>query len=102
MADATPQTPEPAATQPIDVAKILSDLHTDFADVVDVATGDGTSAPEPAVVRGLILSVVSIAGYALGKSFNVEWVDEAMSVYAVLAPVGLAFWVRRHVTPAPK
>ncbi len=58
--------------------------------------------PEPVVVRALLLGLVGLAGALLGREFDVAWIDSAVTVYAIAAPVALGFWARRHVTPLPK
>lgn len=58
--------------------------------------------PEPALVRGLIVSVVAFIAALTGKAVGLEWVDPFLEIYAVGAPVALAWWIRRHVTPVKK
>lgn len=58
--------------------------------------------PEPVMVRGLLLAVVGLVGALAGKEFDVTWIDSAVTVYAIAAPIALGFWARRHVTPLPK
>jgi hypothetical protein len=65
-------------------------------------TGIETKVPEPAVLRGLIATAVGIVGLVLGKTFDLEWIDQAVAAYALAAPLALSFWVRMHVTPVKK
>ena len=58
--------------------------------------------PEPVLVRAVLLALVGLAGAVAGKEFDVSWVDSAVTLYAVAAPLALGFWARRHVTPLPK
>lgn len=56
--------------------------------------------PEPALVRGLIVSAVSFVGAIVGRQFGADWIDPLMDIYLVVGPIGLAWWIRRHVSPA--
>ncbi|MGW6624197.1 hypothetical protein ACWF99_23470 [Nocardia sp. NPDC055002] len=55
--------------------------------------------PEPVVVRGAILAVVALVGAITGKALDISWLDEALAVYAVTAPVVLSLWARLYVSP---
>ncbi len=57
--------------------------------------------PEPALVRGAIIAAVGLVGAVVGHQLDVSWVDPAMEVYAVSAPVVLGWWIRRNVSPTP-
>lgn len=67
--------------------------------------GDGdiegieTKVPEPAVVRGVIATVVPLVGLIVGKTLDLAWVDPALAVYAVVVPLALGLLIRRKVTP---
>lgn len=58
--------------------------------------------PEPAVIRGVLVSVIGLIGYVVGKQIDVQIVDQLMDVYVVAAPLVLAWWIRRNVTPVKK
>lgn len=58
--------------------------------------------PEPAVVRALLVALVGLVGTVVGKQLDVSWIDQAITVYAIAAPVALGWWIRRNVTPAGK
>ena len=70
--------------------------------------GDGdiegieTKVPEPAVIRGIGAAILPIVGWAVGKSLDVSWIDQAVAAYAVLAPIVLGFLIRSKVTPVKK
>lgn len=97
---AAPADPTQVPTQPLDVKKILSETEAVVADAVQVVAA-GKSG-EPALIRGLVVTVVGLLGAVLGKTFDVSWVDQAVELYGTVAPIGLALWIRLHVTPAPK
>jgi hypothetical protein len=105
MADtAAPQPADPTqpATQPLDVKKFISEAEAVANDAVQAVVGADGKTPEPAVVRGLIVAAAGLVGAIVGKTFDLSWVDQAVELYAAVAPVGLAFWIRLHVTPVPK
>lgn len=58
--------------------------------------------PEPLVLRALLVAVLGLIGAVIGKTLDVSWVDQAIAVYAIGAPMVLALWGRRHVTPVSK
>ncbi|QXN73868.1 membrane protein [Mycobacterium phage Eaglepride] len=58
--------------------------------------------PEPALIRGGIMAVVGLAAYIVGAQIDTAWVDPVVDIYAVAAPIGLAWWIRRNVTPVGK
>lgn len=55
--------------------------------------------PKPALVRAILITGASLVGALFGKTFNVEWVDAALDLYMILAPVVLGFWIRHKVKP---
>ncbi len=58
--------------------------------------------PEPALVRGAVAAVIGLIGYILGKQIDGVVVDQIMDIYAVAAPLALAWWIRSRVTPVKK
>lgn len=72
------------------------------------ADGDGdvegpeASVPEPLVLRGVLLTAVGLVAGVTGTALDIAWVEAAVGLYAVLAPLGLAVWARRYVSPARK
>lgn len=58
--------------------------------------------PEPALVRAVIVSGIGLASAVVGKAFGADWVDPFIEFYALVAPIGLGFWIRHHVTPVKK
>ena len=94
--------PDDSPTIPIETPpwSRLPDLHLGWD-----LDGDGdiegieTKVPEPAVVRGVIATVVPLAGLIVGKTLDLAWVDPALAVYAVVVPLALGLLIRRKVTP---
>lgn len=58
--------------------------------------------PEPALVRGVILAGVGLVSAVVGKQLGLDWVEPFISLYVVVAPIGLAWWIRRSVSPKKK
>lgn len=58
--------------------------------------------PEPALVRGALIAVLSLVGVVLGRELDTAWVEDVIAIYTVIAPIVLAWWIRRHVTPVIK
>lgn len=92
---------------PADDSPTVPIVHPDFHLGWDV-DGDGdiegieTKVPEPAVIRGIGAAILPIVGWAVGKSLDVSWIDQAVAAYAVLAPIVLGFLIRSKVTPVKK
>ncbi|AHJ88688.1 minor tail protein [Mycobacterium phage RhynO] len=100
---------EPAAPAPVEAKPDLppfltreevEELAEDILDLTDEEVDEARSkTPEPALVRGGIMAVVGLAAYILGTQIDTAWVDPVVDIYAVAAPVALAWWIRRNVTP---
>jgi len=58
--------------------------------------------PEPAIIRGVIVSIAGLIAILTGKSFDLSWIDPALVVYSTLVPVLLSLWIRAKVSPIPK
>ncbi|WP_280350330.1 hypothetical protein [Nocardia abscessus] len=56
--------------------------------------------PEPALIRGAVVAVLSLVGVVLGHQIELPWLDEALNAYAVVVPLALSLWIRQHVSPA--
>lgn len=57
---------------------------------------------EPALIRGGILAVAGLVSSIVGHQLDLDWVEPFISLYVFVAPIGLAWWIRRHVTPNKK
>ncbi|AFQ97338.1 minor tail protein [Mycobacterium phage Rebeuca] len=76
------------------------ELAEDLLGLTDEEVEDAkTKTPEPALIRGGIMAVVGLIAYILGTQIDTAWVDPVVDIYAVAAPVALAWWIRRNVTP---
>lgn len=70
--------------------------------------GDGeineieAKVPEPALLRGVIVAGAGLVAAVVGKSFDLAWIDETIGAYIVAAPLVLAWWIRRNVSPTGK
>ncbi|AFF28411.1 minor tail protein [Mycobacterium phage Tiger] len=97
-----------ADTVPLDAEEIKQAVAPWSRQIGWDANGDGEideieeKVPEPLVLRSLIVAIVGLAGAVLGKELDVSWIDQAIAAYAVGAPMVLAFWARRHVSPVKK
>jgi hypothetical protein len=56
--------------------------------------------PEPALIRGAVVAVLSLVGVVLGHQIELPWLDEALNAYAVVVPLALSLWIRQYVSPA--
>jgi len=71
-------------------------------EVTEIPAEPTPKVPEPALVRGLIVSVLGIGSAVVGRQLGADWVDPFIDLYVIAAPLALAFWIRRHVSPVPK
>lgn len=55
--------------------------------------------PEPALVRGFILTITAVISYFLGKQIDVSWIDAVLTVYTFVDPLIAGILIRRKVTP---
>ncbi|AIS73703.1 hypothetical protein SEA_PANAMAXUS_29 [Mycobacterium phage Panamaxus] len=100
-------------TQPLDLSELFKDDDLEdeadelgFNDLLGISDEEVEDArkrvPEPALVRGGIMAVVGLVAFVLGKQIDTAWVEPVMDVYVIAAPLALAWWIRRNVTPAGK
>lgn len=54
------------------------------------------------MVRGGIVAALGFVSAVIGRQVGADWVDPFMDLYVIVAPVGLAWWIRRNVTPVTK
>lgn len=57
---------------------------------------------QPVVTRAFVVAAISLIVAALGQAGVVvpkDVADQLTEVLAVLAPLAVAYWARRHVTP---
>ncbi|QLF84432.1 hypothetical protein SEA_TOPANGA_29 [Mycobacterium phage Topanga] len=97
-----PEPLPPAMTrEKLDIdGELLEELAEDVLDLTDEEVDEAKAkTPEPALVRGGIMAVVGLIAYILGTQIDTAWVDPVVDIYAVAAPVALAWWIRRNVTP---
>jgi hypothetical protein len=78
-------------TQQLDLTELL-DLDKDEVEQAK------KRLPDSALLRAAIIGVLVFVGAAIGKPelAHNEWVDAIVSGYVVAAPLGLAWWLRRH------
>lgn len=55
--------------------------------------------PEPALIRGFVISLTSIIAIVFNVSLELGWLDSVLTIYAGIAPFIAAFLIRRKVTP---
>ncbi|AAN01784.1 hypothetical protein SEA_SOYO_31 [Mycobacterium phage SoYo] len=94
-------------TQPLDLSELFDDDNDlGLNELVGISDEEVEAArkkvPEPALVRGGIMAVVGLVAFILGKQIDTTWVEPVMDVYVVAAPLALAWWIRRNVTPVGK
>ncbi|AEK07395.1 hypothetical protein ROCKSTAR_29 [Mycobacterium phage Rockstar] len=95
-------------TQPLDLSELFDDEDDELGlnDLIGISDEEVEAArkkvPEPALVRGGIMAIVGLIAFVLGKQIDTAWVEPLMDVYVVGAPLALAWWIRRNVTPVGK
>ncbi len=55
--------------------------------------------PEPALIRGFIISLTSIIAIIFNINIELGWLDSVLVIYAGLAPFIAGWLIRRKVTP---
>lgn len=55
--------------------------------------------PEPALVRGFILTITAVISFFLQKQIDVSWIDALLTVYTFVAPLIAGILIRRKVAP---
>lgn len=91
-------------TQPLPLSACMQgpqELPVNRADAESVEA-TASKVPEPALIRAFLVAAVGLVGAVVGKQLDLAWIDPAITVYAVSAPIALGWWIRRHVSPVPK
>ncbi|GAA5096895.1 hypothetical protein GCM10023319_57070 [Nocardia iowensis] len=55
--------------------------------------------PEPALVRSALITLTAIAAYALNREIDSDWIEPALTLYTLLAPVVAGLLIRAAVIP---
>ncbi|WP_078323588.1 hypothetical protein [Mycobacteroides salmoniphilum] len=71
--------------------------------------GDGemseleSKVPEPAILRACLFAVANVVGLVAGYEYlNPEVLERIINAYAIVGPLILGIWIRRHVSPKSK
>lgn len=55
--------------------------------------------PEPALIRGVLVTITAVVAFVVGHSFDVAWIDVVVNVYAVVSALVASVLIRQKVTP---
>lgn len=87
--------PELEDTQPLPIPGIHNQLGWDI-------DGDGeigefeSKVPSPAILRGVLFALANLAGLIAGHELlNPEVLERIISVYGIVGPVALGYWIHR-------
>jgi multisubunit Na+/H+ antiporter MnhG subunit len=61
-----------------------------------------TRIPEPAVIRGVLVAITGVAAYFLNREVSTAWIDAALTIYTLLAPIVAGLVIRPAVTPVKR
>ena len=61
-----------------------------------------TRFPEPALIRSVLVAITGVAAFLLGREVDVTWVENVLTVYALLAPLVAGAVIRPAVTPVAR
>ena len=87
-------------TQPMPVPFNAEELAEELLGVTDEETEQARERiPEPAMVRGGVTAAVGLLGLWLKAEIDARWIDYAMDAYIAVAPVVMAWFIRRRVSP---
>lgn len=57
--------------------------------------------PEPALVRGLLVTITGVIAYVLGHQVDTSWIEPALTVYGLVTPLLAGWLIRGVVKPDP-
>ncbi|WP_433592327.1 hypothetical protein [Nocardia sp. CA-145437] len=57
--------------------------------------------PEPALVRGLLVTGTGVAAYLVGHQINTDWIEGVLTLYGLLTPLIAGALIRPKVKPWP-
>ncbi len=58
-----------------------------------------TRAPEPALVRSVLVTITAVVAWLLGREVSTEWVDTIIQVYILASALVAGMAIRPAVTP---
>lgn len=93
------------STQPLDPKELESDAPwSNPVNREDAEPADAVSkrVPEPLLVRAFLVAAAGLVGAVVGHQLDLTWIDDAVTLYAISAPIGLGLWARLHVSPVKK
>jgi hypothetical protein len=61
-----------------------------------------TRIPEPAVIRGVLVAITSVAAYFLNKEVSTAWIEAVLTIYTLIAPLVAGLLIRPAVKPVSK
>ncbi|WP_280186039.1 MULTISPECIES: hypothetical protein [Nocardia] len=61
-----------------------------------------THIPEPALIRGVLVTITGVIAYFLNKEVNTAWIDAVLTVYTLATPFLAGLLIRPAVTPVSK
>jgi hypothetical protein len=61
-----------------------------------------TRIPEPALIRGVLVTITGVIAYFLNKEVNTAWIDAVLTVYTLAAPFLAGLLIRPAVRPVSK
>lgn len=85
-------------TQPLQPIQLGWDVNGD-----GVISDLESKVPEPAILRAFLFAVANVVGLVAGYEYlNPEVLERIINAYAIVGPLILGFWIRRHVSPKSK
>ncbi|MGY0502187.1 hypothetical protein ACWZHB_27175 [Nocardia sp. FBN12] len=58
-----------------------------------------SNAPEPALVRSVLVAATGVLAYVLGRQIDSAWVETLLTLYGLATPVIAGALIRPAVTP---
>ncbi|MFE3100272.1 hypothetical protein [Nocardia tengchongensis] len=58
-----------------------------------------TKAPEPALIRSVLVAVTGVVAYLLGRQISTDWIEAVLTIYGLFTPVIAGAAIRPAVTP---
>ncbi|APE37685.1 hypothetical protein BOX37_31320 [Nocardia mangyaensis] len=58
-----------------------------------------SKAPEPALVRSVLVAITGVIAYLLGREVDTAWIESVLVLYGLATPVLAGALIRPAVTP---